>query len=288
VSVAGGGPIAHLATAAGLSLGGVQKLAAKTLTKIADGIDMFIHVAEKPARRVSIPAAVKAGGIRYSGEGKKKPEKVKASASGKERISKFKEDSEAIHRATASLPILRRDLHDKLQTLRSVDFPLADRIEAHAEARAKFLSDKLPRNPWDGRTLLGMKGWRPSELEMDRWERYAAAAEDPTRLSDELQAGRLSPETVETVKTLYPAIYAAVQAQLIARLPELQEKLSYPQRVNLSILFGVAADPSMEPSHVATMQASFAQEPEPPMASKAEIGSVKNQEQPTQAQKLSG
>jgi hypothetical protein len=95
--------------------------------------------------------------------------------------------------------------------------------------------------------------WKPSKTELAQFARINRAAMDPGSFLDDFKAGRVTKEAVETVRDLYPEIYAQVTNELIGRMGELQ-KLPYAERLQLSTLFDVPLDATMEPAFLASVQ----------------------------------
>ena len=141
---------------------------------------------------------------------------------------------------------------------------------------------------------VGPDNWRPSNMEMRQFARYAAAVEDPGAVEERLATGSVTPEDAEAYRTVYPERFNELTQAIIERLPSLQERLPYKKRLALSILTGVSVDPALDPQVLSLLQSTFADEPgteggtQAPM-SKPSFGSVsKSPEEPTAAQKRAG
>lgn len=191
-------------------------------------------------------------------------------------------------------PAARRAVADRLRPIAAVNPVLADRIETAAADRIAFLASKLVKQPDLPIGLTGPSLWRPSDLEMRTFARYVAAVHDPAGVIERLAHGTITPEDVETMRTLYPAMHAYVTAEVMQKLPTLQKQLPYARRVALSMFTGVPVDPAMHPAVLAILQGQFAAEegsdggmqaPAPAPA----FGSVKKSiPQPTPAQTRAG
>lgn len=131
-------------------------------------------------------------------------------------------------------------------------------VDKQLEA-AMYLHSKMPKNPSQGQTLNeAIDDWHPSDQDIATFERYVKAAQDPLSVLDDMKAGTLTREGVETLKVLYPRLYGSIQTQTIEHLATLQVKLPYYQRINLSVLLGLPVDQSMTPSFVTQMQGYYA------------------------------
>jgi len=157
-------------------------------------------------------------------------------------------------------PELRAQMAERLVPIGAVDPVAADRLETHAARKIEFLANKLPKRPDLAGIRTGPDRWQPSDMAMRTWARYAAAAEDPHGIVERLAAGTITPEDAETMRTVYPEIFADVQRQIVERLPELREALPYARRLALSIFSGVPVDPAMDPRILSVLQQQFADE----------------------------
>lgn len=160
--------------------------------------------------------------------------------------------------------------------------PLADvaprtsaQLTARAVAAAKFLHERAPKPPasFDTATPLRRRdSWRPSSGDLQKWERYVAAVEDPMSVLDDLEAGRLAPESVDALRAIYPQLYAEIVQTVAKQFDQLGADPSYAKRLQLSLLLGAPFDETMRPAFVATMQQSYAMEVQAP---EQQAGAVK-------------
>jgi hypothetical protein len=190
-------------------------------------------------------------------------------------------------------PDARAAMADRISPIRAHAPLLADKIETTAARKLEFLASKLPKRADDGVLQTGPDGWKPSELEMRTFARYAAAAEDPGAVEERLAHGSITPEDVEAYHAIYPERAAHLQQLLIERLSDLRATLPYPRRLALSMFSGVPVDASMDPRVFAALQGNFTRDPQaeglvqPSPA--PQFGSVrKSAPQPTAAQERNG
>ena len=90
--------------------------------------------------------------------------------------------------------------------------------------------------------------------------RRLRAVENPTSILDDLAAGRLTPESIDAVRTVYPETFAEIQGQVMDRLTTMEqrgERPSYAKRVELGLLLGIPTDPTMTPESIAALQAQY-------------------------------
>lgn len=185
-------------------------------------------------------------------------------------------------------PAARQKLGQRLAPIAQQDPILADRIETVAARRVEFVASKLPRRPSFMASAMGPDNWRPSAMEMRRFARYVAAAEDPGGVEERLAAGRISPEDAEAYEAVYPERLEALKMHLIQNLPQLSKQLPYAKRLALSMMTGVPLVPALQPEILRVLQGNYADEPgteggtAPPQAQPA-FGSI-SKEKGTPAQ----
>ena len=68
----------------------------------------------------------------------------------------------------------------------------------------QFLSTKVPQLPPP--TPLGPK-FEPSRAQVEKFERYYAAVQEPLIVMSEIREGTIVPETIEAIKSVYPKMY---------------------------------------------------------------------------------
>jgi hypothetical protein len=140
----------------------------------------------------------------------------------------------------------------------------AAQMQEQMARTVQYLAQKVPGNPTQG--MLGAEEWNPSDSELAIWNRHLVAADRPMVLVEDLRAGNLAPETVETVKTLYPNFYSKTVAAVLQSVAEKKIKVSFDKRVQLSILTGQPVESSLRPDTLLALQMSYAtaQKPAPP------------------------
>lgn len=238
----------------GQLFGGVKGKLAENALKAADtaakGVDKFLAATQKASAYV--PRTTRAVLTSAALNPRASEEKPKTSAEA------WKVRSRELAAAVADPQGTERAILDNLGHAVAADVALGDKLVTAAKARLAFLHEKMPKDPSPA-SAFGGREYQPSDAELAKWSRYVAASDDPMGvLSEEMAAGALSVETVETVKALYPAMYEDIKGQLVARAAELREGLSWPQRLTLSTFFDVPVDSVVRPDMVASLQATFA------------------------------
>jgi hypothetical protein len=125
-------------------------------------------------------------------------------------------------------------------------------IESAVLRKLQYLQKHAPKAPPPG--PLGAKPWHPSTSEIERFARRIRAAEDPATVLQDFEAGTLTPEAAETLRVVYPAMFAEVQTRLLTRAAELEAKLPYQRVLQASLLFDVPLDTSLRPENLRLLQ----------------------------------
>lgn len=133
---------------------------------------------------------------------------------------------------------------------------------AHFTKTVQFLAGKLPIDPLAHTGISFTKSsWEPSDVELSTFERYSSAAENPVSVLEDVANGSVTPEQIETLKALYPLVYERLQQGVLDAIMDENVEMSYEQRLNISTLFDVPADPTMTPQFISSMQAQFSSPP---------------------------
>lgn len=142
--------------------------------------------------------------------------------------------------------------------------PVTQRAVVDTQMRiGAFLQSKLPSDPFAASTMNPRSStWRPSDAEMARYQRYHSAATNPLGAIQAAVDGRVSAESIEAVKTLYPGIYNDFRQQLFERVAMKGKPISRQSAVALSLMFDVPLTPIMRPDVRAALRAPPQPEPQ--------------------------
>lgn len=210
----------------------LDKLEKKNLSigKLSDeAINSFLKVARKP-----ITVSELAG----SREDKNKTyeEKLEGFTSQVNQIEEIKKNlDESLAPMGLAAPDTAIALRDK--TLNALD----------------FLASKLPK------AKSGvLREYKPSEGEIDRFNRYAVAIDNPKTIMKNLSSGYISPEEVEVLKKVYPEIHSQLKEKAIEKLTDKQRSIPYQLRIQLQKLLDVKEDVNLQYQYTQALQKSFA------------------------------
>jgi hypothetical protein len=107
----------------------------------------------------------------------------------------------------------------------------------------------MPKPP-DGFTA---EEWEPPEADLWAWGRRIHAADHPEMINQEIAAGAVMPETVETLDRLSPGYMDHVRQEVVSSLAESGGKIPYPLRMGLAIALGLD-DPELRPEAIRMSQ----------------------------------
>ena len=138
--------------------------------------------------------------------------------------------------------------------IQSSDPALQAAIVSQVQRGLQFLSDKMPKQTVLPGMLPGDGKWQPSKAALEEWGKYVHAVNDPASVLEGLAKGHVSIEGAETLRVVYPQLYAEAQRILLEHAAEFQETLPYPRRVAISIMYQVPVDGTMTPHHMQFLQ----------------------------------
>jgi len=201
----------------------------------------------RQAKRLIAPAAV--GVLNRVSFGEKPPNKKDSRVEAYQK--RMAELSVLVNNPDAAL----ERLHKGTEVAQEVAPKVTDAVRNKIVQAANFLLEKAPKRPGQPGMYSGDR-WRPPESEIDKWERYIQAVDNPASVLDDLKNGTVNRESVEVLRELYPRLYEQVTAEIVENLADISE-LPYQERIRLDVLFPeVQIDPTMRPEFVASMQAA--------------------------------
>lgn len=255
--------------------------------RIAEAAMAFVRGGEKPGKFVA--EAAKATGRAVAAADKPAPQikakeavaKELATAAPKETRAARAEEALrqiAIVGAIASTPqAIEAFAYQGTAPMHSTTDPrLSASVALLAGRAAAYLRAKAPP-VFESSTLQPQIVQRQlSDAEVARWRAYVMTAASPLSVLDDLKAGTIRREQVETLRALYPAMYSSMQAKVLDALHTSRAQVSYSQRVLLGTLFGAPTDPTLQPASIRALQASFTPvQPSAPSGGQGRPGNVR-------------
>lgn len=121
-----------------------------------------------------------------------------------------------------------------------------------------FLASKLPKKPNDS----VMVKYQIPESELDKFNRYSTAVNNPTSIIKNLKNGYISPEEVEVLKKVYPEIHKKLTTSAIDQLAKRNKDINYQLRIQLQKLLDNKQEVNMYPRGIVQLQSSFGVQPQ--------------------------
>lgn len=136
---------------------------------------------------------------------------------------------------------------------------ITDAFTHAASVATKFLQSKVPPGSKFVENDLQphLKESRVSDADQAKFLRYVRAVDDPASIVDDMAEGRLTPESVEALRSVYPKIYDQVRSAALSRIADEKHPIGYAQRVQMGILLGLPTDKTLTPEFVQSMQSTF-------------------------------
>ena len=181
-------------------------------------------------------------------------------------VGKPKTEQEALKNIMSNLDYLRENpqnfdrimLDPNLQSAAPKTYAKSKELAGRA---LLFLDRKMPRsaskelnvNPFFRKTFPS------SDQEIYKFKKYLHAVQNPMSIIDDLERGALSTEGVEVMQFVYPELYSEVQSQVFNQLEKTgdENKVEYPQRLQLGVLMGMPTDMALLPQAIKGLQALY-------------------------------
>ena len=103
----------------------------------------------------------------------------------------------------------------------------------------QYASLKIPRSPMEGMWMTAEQP-EPSNEQMAAFRNVMRAIEDPLVLGDQLANGLIIPETLDTVKNVYPFIYEQMKSELLKQVTSSPVPINFHQQALVSKFVGVS------------------------------------------------
>lgn len=113
---------------------------------------------------------------------------------------------------------------------------------------SQFLASKVPKQDDSP-----FKDTPVSRSEVHKFRNYVEAVENPYKVIENLKNGYVSPESLETLKAVYPKMFQEIRNEMINRLPEFK-KISEKQKAELSKILGLEAKRAYTPQGFSVLQ----------------------------------
>ncbi len=267
--------MAHMARSAVAGGNKIAQAAGKATARIENATARILEGAGKASRRVGPTAATILNAASFGGDSEKKK-------SSSDMQSAYKARARELTTLIANPMRAHQQVFDNLKEVRAAHPLIADRMEMEAVADLQFIYEKMPKDPG---TMMrfGQSQWKPDEGKLIAWANTIEAIRDPIAVVEKVANGTISPQAAEALRVRRPALFAEIQKTLAGGIAQLQENVSYDERVRLSVLFAVPVDSSVDPNFVEYSKTFWSER----SASEVPVdGNKMKPEEPSEASKL--
>lgn len=236
----------------------VAVLASQTRDRVARAVDRSLGVAERGARvgtKVLPPVAGVLAHRIYDDGG---PDPKKGARVEELAAARLRELASYVHTPNA----IERDVRRELVGVTDPDLIAA--AEKQRRAAMEFLLSVAPKMP--DQNLLNPIEYRPSPGQAMSFARSMHAVNDPADVFERLahEQAMISLEAAEALRRVYPRIFSEAGARLMERAQAGDLKVPMRQRVQLSLLYKVPLDTSLDPVNLQITQSVYDRKPATP------------------------
>jgi hypothetical protein len=120
----------------------------------------------------------------------------------------------------------------------------------------QYLYNVMPKNNMPHVPFKREGNWQPTDQELHQFAKVVNVVENPLSIVDEMMKGTATKDQVTALQTIYPTLYGDITERIAQASADKKIKLSYAQRVQLSMLMG-GQGKETSLSSVSTYQATY-------------------------------
>lgn len=239
--------------------GKIAAFAIKTRDTIFDAVDKSLGVVQSGAekapkyiRPLASAGAVKVLSERSFDDGE--PDAPEKATTPQKTAIRMREVAYAATNPQAVAQRVRREL-------RGVDDPeMVAAAIAHQQSIYTYLNDTAPKRPPEN--PFARREWEPPMSLAMQWGRRLEVAFNPLAAFEAMEQSCLTPEAAETLRKVYPRMFAEAQQRLVSRAGDIKTPIPYRNLLQNSLLFNVPLHPSVEPENMQILATSHSAPPE--------------------------
>lgn len=241
----------------------IASKAAATKQRVYEALDRMTEVGAKATKQ----AATKSGGVaaiighKLFDDGKPSPKPYSSDAKVPDLATAYLARADELARASQPGAI-EKAVRARVQ---ASDPAIMKAIVDAQTRKLEFISSKMPRPFEPALPTQTRMPWVPSRAELGTWARYVEAAEDPVGVIERAaNDGHVTAEAAETLRTVYPKLFAEAQQRILTRAMDAEHPIPYARRVQMSIMFDMPMDASQLPAGARFLQQSYQPPPQTP------------------------
>lgn len=168
---------------------------------------------------------------------------------------KYKNVTTQLNDLTNNPEKLLSQLEQSTQNLHNYAPKISQGLQMTGARAVQFLQSKIPGQDVNKRPLSDP--YKPSDTELSKWHKYFSIIEEPTRALDQVAKGNLTPETMETLKIVYPKLLHDMQIKVTdGMINAVQKKkpIPYKTKLTLSMFLGQDLVSSLDPKVILSNQ----------------------------------
>ena len=164
------------------------------------------------------------------------------------RKKRFESQKNAVNHFTSNAlnPDFQKNLDKSLHPLNEMDPKIAGMLKAKLAESAAFLQSKIPV------VYPGQKS--PSRSDMEKYNRYCQAVDDPSRVLKDAMRGIPNYEAAEVLRNLYPEKHKELLCQVYEKLHDKIEDMPPQKQLLLSLALGSPVSSIMRPEYLQMLQ----------------------------------
>lgn len=166
------------------------------------------------------------------------------------------EDSKKELLETANNPdLLIEKLMASTKEMADVAPDMTSQTQITANKALQFLTTRLP-GPTDSQNPF-QPTYKPSKAELSRFNNYYSVVKDPKIALDQLATGTLTPQTMETLREVYPGLLQYMQTQVLQQAANRMAKkqpIPFKSKQSMSLFLGQPLDRSFLPQNIMNNQ----------------------------------
>lgn len=140
-------------------------------------------------------------------------------------------------------------LVEDLESLGATGAPqISEQAKIKTADAMNYLANLMPKPLTPNNPLVKNKKYKPSDMEMAKFNRQLKTALDPFSAIEDLNNNTLTKEQVQVLADLYPGILSQIQSKVYDAVAENPQEVPYNKRIKLSLLLGMDLDPSLDPT----------------------------------------
>jgi hypothetical protein len=232
-------------------------LSAKTKDRIASAIDRSLNVASAAGQAGKRAAPQLAGVLSSRIYDDGEPDAPKNASLPELAAVRSREIAAYVNTPGA----IEADVRSKLVGVTNPDLIAA--VEKHRRMAFEYLLANAPKVPQQ--SPLVKTTYLPSPAVSTEFARRYEAVNDPASIYERIegQQAMITLEAADALRKVYPSLFVLAQQRLMAQAAKIQHTVPTRQRIQMSMLYGIPLDPSMDPVNMEILQQSFVRKPAP-------------------------